>query len=101
MRKFIVTLLLFTVVGGACPACANDIYLAKQTADEIKSACDKAGGKFSQDSRGYACGTDCEGKPGTSCTVFCELDKKCVAQVMGGRRPHTVLDALVKPKSRH
>ncbi len=71
--------------------------LPKTTADALKSACDKAGGKFSQSATLYGCGTDCAGKPGTDCTVTCSADKKCTAQVVGGRRPRSVADALMKP----
>lgn len=97
MRKLTVPLILLGVVALSGPAAAADITLRNHTVDEIKAACDKAGGKFSQDAHGYGCGTDCAGKPGTACTVFCEPEKKCFAQVLGGRRPHHVLDALLKP----
>ncbi len=81
---------------GAAPA--RDLALPKTSPDELKNACEKAGGKFSQDPRGYGCGTDCLGKPGTDCTVFCPTDQKCTAQVVGGRRPHSVAEALTKPE---
>jgi hypothetical protein len=79
-------------------ATAKDITLPKTSADAIKSACDKAGGKFSQDAKSYGCGTDCHGAPGTDCVVYCEIDQKCTAQVIGGRRPHSVAAALTKPE---
>ncbi len=65
-------------------------------AEALKSACDKAGGKFSQGDKLYGCGTDCVGKPGTDCTVTCRTDQRCTAQVIGGRRPRCVADALTK-----
>jgi hypothetical protein len=79
-------------------AVAKDLTLPKTSADAIKSACDKAGGKFSQDDRGYGCGTDCHGDPGTDCIVYCKAGEKCTAQVIGGRRPHSVAAALTKPE---
>jgi hypothetical protein len=79
-------------------AVAKDLTLPKTSADAIKSACDKAGGKFSQDDRGYGCGTDCHGDPGTDCVVYCQTGEKCTAQVIGGRRPHSVAAALTKPE---
>jgi hypothetical protein len=79
---------------------ARDITLPKTTAEELKGTCDKAGGKFSQDHNGYGCGTNCQGGPGTDCIVFCKTDRKCVAQVIGARRPHSVAEALTKP-ARH
>jgi hypothetical protein len=97
VRQLRVLLILIGVLGLSSPSLARDITLRKHSADEIKSACDKAGGKFSQDDRGYGCGTDCQGKPGTDCTVFCQAEKRCVVQVIGGRRPRHVLDALKKP----
>ena len=86
-------------LGGA--ARAADITLPKTGADELKSICEKAGGRFSQDPNGYGCGTDCLGKPGTACTVFCPTDRRCTAQVLGARRPHSVADALTKPERKH
>jgi hypothetical protein len=79
-------------------AVAKDLTLPKTSADAIKSACEKAGGKFSQDDRGYGCGTDCHGDPGTDCFVYCQTGEKCTAQVIGGRRPHSVAAALTKPE---
>lgn len=84
----------------AAPASARDLTLPKTTADQLKAACDKAGGKFSQGDNIYGCGTDCAGKPGTDCTVNCSADKKCSAQVIGGRRPRSIADALMK-RGRH
>jgi hypothetical protein len=100
VRIWTAPLILITTLGLSSPSLARDLYLPKHTVDEMKSVCDKLGGKFTQDSSGYECGTDCHGKPGTACTVFCKADKRCVAQVMGGRRPRTVESALQAP-ARH
>jgi hypothetical protein len=94
----LVILVAVFLVGG--PLLASDISLPKQTAAQIRQACDSAGGKFSQDARGYGCGTDCHGNPGTDCTVYCTDGARCTAQVIAGRRPHNVLDALKAP-ARH
>lgn len=96
----IALLVLATVIGSAGPSAAGDIKLRKYTADEIKTACDKAGGKPSQDASGYGCGTNCHGKPGTDCTVFCKNGEACYAQVIGARRPRDVLGALQTPPGR-
>jgi hypothetical protein len=85
-------------LGGA--AHGRDLTLPKTTPEAHKSACAKAGGRFSQDARGYDCGTDCHGGPGTDCIVHCAAGQKCTAQVIGGRRPHSVAEALTKP-ARH
>jgi hypothetical protein len=79
-------------------ALASDLTLPKTNAEALKSACDKAGGKFSQDAKGYGCGTDCQGGSGTDCTVYCEAGQKCTAQVIGARRPRSVAEALTKPE---
>jgi hypothetical protein len=92
----------FLVLAGALAlgsaATAKDLTLPKTSAEAIKSACDKAGGKFSQDAKSYGCGTDCHGGQGTDCVVYCETDQECTAQVIGGRRPHSVAAALTKPE---
>jgi hypothetical protein len=81
-------------------AFARDLTLPKTDAAALKSACDKAGGKFSQGDKNYGCGTNCHGGPGTDCIVHCVAGEKCSAQVIGGRRPHNVAEALTKPERR-
>jgi hypothetical protein len=98
VRNLSVSLILIGVLGFSGQALARDITLRKHTAAEIQSACEKAGGKFSQDAKGYGCGTDCHGGRGTDCTVFCPTGARCVVQVIGGRRPHDVAQALTKPE---
>ena len=97
MRSLTVPLVLIAVLGLAGVCSANDVNLPKQTPDELKAVCAKAGGKFSQDASGYGCGTNCSGGSGTDCTVFCKPEQKCVAQVIGARRPKDVLSALQAP----
>jgi hypothetical protein len=94
----IALLVLTGVLALSSAAAAKDLTLPKTSADAVKSACDKAGGKFSQDAKSYGCGTDCHGGPGTDCVVYCEAEGKCTAQVVGGRRPHSVAAALTKPE---
>ena len=36
--------------------------------------------------------------PKTDCTVYCPIDQKCTAQVIGARRPRSVAEALTKPE---
>ncbi len=93
MRKlgFTAPLVLICILGFSGPALARDLSMHKHSVEEIKSICDKAGGKFSQDARIYGCGTDCHGGPGTDCIVSCKTDQSCVAQVIGGRRPNNPL----------
>jgi hypothetical protein len=82
----------------ANPASAAEVRLLKQSVDQLKITCQKVGGSFSQDSGGYACGTDCLGHAGTDCSVFCQNAGGCTAQVIGSRRPRTVEQAL-QPKN--
>jgi hypothetical protein len=100
VRHSYVLFVLTGALAAGAPARANDITLPKMPAAALQSACDKAGGKFSQGATLYGCGTDCAGKPGTDCTVTCSADKKCTAQVVSGRRPRSVADALTKPGRR-
>ena len=97
MRYSTVLFVLTGALVAGAPSRASDLTLPKTAAAALKSACDKAGGKFSQGDNIYGCGTDCAGKPGTDCMVTCRTDKKCTAQVIGGRRPRSVADALTKP----
>jgi hypothetical protein len=98
--RSITVLALLAAFAAAAPAHARDMTLPKATADELKAACAKAGGKFSQGGKIYGCGTDCNGKPGTDCTVDCVEGQRCTTQVIGGRRPHSVAEALTKPGRR-
>jgi hypothetical protein len=97
VRNLFASLILIGNLVAAAPSFAVDVNLHKHGADDIKGVCGEAGGSFSQGADSYGCGTDCHGKPGTTCTVFCKVDQNCVAQVLGGRRPRTVLDALKIP----
>ncbi len=100
MRILSALLILNATLALALPASARDLTFPKTTADQLKAACDRAGGQFSQGDRNYGCGTDCQGKPGTDCMVNCTATQKCTAQVVGGRRPRSIADALTKPGTR-
>ncbi len=97
MRHLIAYLVLTGVLAFNSAAFGRDITLPKTGAEALKSACDKAGGKFSQDAKGYGCGTNCQGGAGTDCVVHCDAGQKCTAQVIGARRPRSIADALSKP----
>jgi len=96
--RHLAALLILSAI--ALPASARDLTLPKTTAEALQAACAKAGGKFSQDARGYGCGTDCNGGPSTDCIVHCVANERCTAQVIGARRPRSVAEALTKPKRR-
>jgi hypothetical protein len=103
VRHFILFVLVGAAVGVmglASSSLAGESTLHKSTLEEIKAVCDKVGGKLSQDSKGFGCGTDCNGHPGTDCTLYCKTDQKCVAQTMGGRRPTSFDNALKTPERR-
>ena len=99
MRYLIVAFILIVAIGvNADSSLAREVALHKHTAEELKSACDKAGGKYSQDPGGmYGCGTDCHGGPGTDCYVGCTKDQICTGQVIGSRRPTNLLNTLRAP----
>ena len=100
MRTTTALFIISATLALSAPSFGRDITLPKTSADQLKAACEKAGGKFSQDAKIYGCGTDCQGKPGTDCTVNCTPDGKCTAQVIGARHPHSIADTLTNPKGR-
>ncbi len=100
VRHATVLLILIGALGLSAPSFARDITLHKISAEEMKAACDKAGGRFSQDPSGYGCATNCKGGAGSDCIVTCKTGKSCIAQVIGARRPQNVEQALTKP-ARH
>lgn len=95
--QLLIPCVLCSIVALSGPAWGNAINLRMHSADEIKSICEKVGGKFSQDAQGYGCGTNCQDGPGTDCMVSCKNGKPCYAQVIGRRRPTSVLNALQAP----
>ena len=97
MRNLAVSLILIGILGLSVSSFARDVSIGKRTAEEVKSVCDKVGGKFSQDATGHYCGTNCHGGPGTDCTVGCKTGQTCIAQVIGSRRPTTLVNALEAP----
>jgi hypothetical protein len=99
--RYAITLLVLSgslALGGA--ALARDMRLPKTSAADLQKICEKVGGSFSAGTTLYGCGTDCHGGKGTDCLVNCEPDKRCNAQVIGGRRPRTVEQALAPGKKR-
>jgi hypothetical protein len=97
MRSLIALLILFSTLALGSSCLAVEVALRKHTVEEVKSACDQVGGRFSQDAGGYECGTNCHGGPGTDCIVNCKATQPCFAQVIGNRRPTTLLNALQTP----
>ncbi len=98
MRTIFLPLILLGALTVSGAALGNEVSLHKHSADELKTVCQKAGGKFSQDARAYGCGSDCHGEPGTDCVVTCiSADQNCTGQVIGARRPKNLLSALQAP----
>jgi hypothetical protein len=101
MKAAALVLFVASAMFAAWPSFAAEVSLKLSSADEMKAACEKAGGSFSQDNSGYGCGTDCRGGSGTDCTVFCPTSaKRCTAQVGGSRRPKTLEQALAPAAAR-
>ena len=97
MRSLVIAFSLMGIFGVSVSSFAREVSIGKHTAEEVKSICDKAGGKFSQEATGHYCGTDCHGGPGTDCVVGCKTGQTCIAQVIGSRRPTTLANALEAP----
>ena len=97
MRSLTIPFVLVGTFGLAISSFARDVSVGKHNAEEVKSVCEKVGGKFSQDTTGYYCGTNCHGGPGTDCVVGCKTGQACIAQVIGGRRPTTLVNSLTAP----
>ena len=93
MRSVALPLILIGAFGLNVSSYARDVSLGKHTAEEVKSVCEKVGGRFSQDATGHYCSTDCHGGPGTDCVVGCKTGLPCVAQVIGSRRPTNLANA--------
>ena len=81
MQSLAVLFILIGIFGFSISSFARDVSIGKHSAEEVKSVCDKAGGKFSQDATGHYCGTNCHGTPGTDCVVGCKTGQTCIAQV--------------------
>ena len=94
MRNLTALLVLVGILWLGGSSLAAEVSMQKHTADEIKSVCDKVGGRFLQDAGGYGCGTNCQGGPGTDCIVSCKTGQVCFAQTIGSKRPKTLLNAL-------
>ena len=96
MRKSMVLVAAFAMLFFISDAAwARLVQLGNHTAGQIKAACDKAGGTFTQDSGGYGCGKgNCDGKGGL-CSVGCTNGGKCTGLVPGriapGKSPLGVL----------
>ena len=97
MRSLAVVFIVLGIFGLSVSSFARDVSIGKHTAAEVKNVCDKVGGKFSQDATGHYCGSNCHGGPGTDCVVGCKTGEACIAQVIGSRRPTTLLNALEAP----
>ena len=97
MRSLGIPFIFIGIFGISVSSFARDVSLGKHSAEEIKGVCEKVGGKFSQDATGHYCGTNCHGGPGTDCTVGCKTGQTCIAQVIGSRRPTTLVNALEAP----
>jgi hypothetical protein len=93
LRVFVLLTLLFAA---ATPSVAETRQIAKVSASQLKSTCDKAGGTFSDPIPGeYGCTkANCDGKGG-SCYVHCNNQNGCVGitpSQLGGRQ--TLLNLL-------
>ena len=100
MRSLTALLVLSGTLVLAGAAQARDIRLPKTSADDLQKICTSVGGSFSPGTDRYGCGTDCKGGKGTDCLVTCTPDGPCNGQVIGGRRPRTIEQALAPGKKK-
>jgi len=78
--------LILAVLVGTSPSYAKLISLTQNVShSQLQSACNAAGGQFSDapEGGGYACGTNCKGGKGTQCYVACDSGGSCVGQTPG------------------
>src|SRR4051794_35235681 len=75
----------------AAPAASTEVKMGKHTSSEIKNACDKAGGTYTEDPGGYGCATNCHGGPGGACVVGCKSNHQCTGEVPLRTTPASVL----------
>jgi hypothetical protein len=95
MRTLAVAFILIGAISLSVSSSLAKEIAVRATAEELKIACDEAGGSFSQDPGGmYECGTDCHSGPGTDCTVRCIKDQTCTGQVPGSGSPTNLLNVL-------
>ena len=73
MRSLAVAVILIGIFGLSVSPFARDASVGKRTPEEVKSVCDKVGGKFSQDATGHYCGTNCRGAPAPIATSAAKL----------------------------
>jgi len=98
MRKFVfLSIIAIAALALACAqAFARSVRISgTHSASEIKGACDKAGGTFTQDSGGYGCTTNCTASYG--CTVGCTNKGKCTGDVPLRGRPSGTLGGILHP----
>ena len=87
LRSILLVLgLIVAALGAASPSYARTFELHQNVSHgQLQSACNAAGGSFSDapDGSGYACGTNCKGGPGTNCYVACDNGGKCTGVTPG------------------
>jgi len=77
------------IMFGIEPSLATKLVpMQNHTSDEIKSACGKAGGDYTETpDGGYGCSTNCHGGSGGDCIVACKKDHSCTGAVPGRAGP--------------
>ena len=99
MRHLISFLILTGALAHSGAALAEESTLPKTNAEQLKDACNKAGGKFSQDAKSIGVVPTARAAPAPIARSTAR-STKCTAQVIGARRPHSVAEALTKPEPR-
>jgi hypothetical protein len=93
---------IFIVAAGALAFASNQAFArlvsisGTHGKSEIRSACGKAGGVYSEDPGGYGCTTNCSGG---QCTVGCKNNGKCNGSVPGRTQPSHTLNGILRAPS--
>ena len=85
-----------TVIGllGSSPVQATDSVTKPIKESDVKSLCDKTGGKFESGSGGYSCTNECNGGP---CEVSCVRDEYCTIHTPERRAANASPDPKASP----
>ena len=79
---------------GASAAQATDSVTKPIKESDVKSLCDKTGGKFESGTGGYSCTNECNGGP---CEVSCVRDQYCTIHTPERRAANASYDPKASP----
>lgn len=92
-KTFVVGMTVFGLLGSS-PALATDSVTKPIKESDVKSLCDKTGGKFESGSGGYSCTNECNGGP---CEVQCVRGEYCTIHTPERRAENVGIDPKASP----